>query len=72
MATTQLEPRPRTRSTTYNVSHIFIHTSKELCSKMALGKVGVSHRAQPDWTYECLTRTGPDTQICQTCPAGQD
>ena len=29
-------------------------------------------RAQPDWTYECLTQTGPDTQICWTCPAGQD
>ena len=28
-------------------------------------------RAQPDWTYECLTRTGPDTQICRTGPAGQ-
>ena len=29
-------------------------------------------RAQPDWTYECPTRTGLDTQICRTCPAGQD
>ena len=23
-------------------------------------------------TYECLTQTGPDAQICQTCPAGPD
>ena len=22
--------------------------------------------------YECLTQTGPDAQICRTCPAGLD
>ena len=27
---------------TYSVSHNFIYPSKELCSKMALGEVGVS------------------------------
>ena len=29
-------------------------------------------RPQPDWTCECLTRTGPDIQNCRTCPAGPD
>ena len=30
----------------------------------------ISCRAQPDWAYEFPDRTGPDTQICQTGPAG--
>ena len=29
-------------------------------------------RAQPDWAYEFPDRTGPDTQICRTGPAGPD
>ena len=29
------------------------------------------NRAQPDWAYEFLDRTGPDTQICRTGLAGQ-
>ena len=29
-------------------------------------------RARPDWAYEFPDRTGPDTQICQTGPAGLD
>ena len=29
-------------------------------------------RAQPDWAYEFPERTGPDTQICRTGPAGPD
>ena len=28
-------------------------------------------RARPDWAYEFSDRTGPDTQICRTGPAGQ-
>ena len=27
-------------------------------------------RARPDWAYEFPDRTGPDTQICRTGPAG--
>ena len=27
-------------------------------------------RAEPDWAYEFPDRTGPDTQICRTGPAG--
>ena len=29
-------------------------------------------RARPDWAYEFPDRTGPDTQICRTGPAGPD
>ena len=29
-------------------------------------------RAQQDWAYEFPDRTGPDTQICRTGPAGPD
>ena len=29
-------------------------------------------RAQPDWAFEFPHQTGPDTQICQTGPAGPD
>ena len=29
-------------------------------------------RAWPDWAYEFPDWTGPDTQICWTCPAGPD
>ena len=29
-------------------------------------------RARPDWAYEFPDRTGPDTQICLTGPAGPD
>ena len=29
-------------------------------------------RARPDWAYEFPDRTGPDTQICRTSPAGLD
>ena len=29
-------------------------------------------RAQPDWAYEFLDQTGPDTQICRKGPAGPD
>ena len=29
-------------------------------------------RARPDWAYEFPDRTGPDTQICPTGPAGLD
>ena len=35
-------------------------------------KIVVDFRAQPDWAYEFLDRTGPDTQICRTGPAGPD
>ena len=31
-----------------------------------------SIRARPDWAYEFPDRTGPDTQICRTGPAGLD
>ena len=31
-----------------------------------------SSRARPDWAYEFPDRTGPDTQICRTGPAGPD
>ena len=31
-----------------------------------------SSRAQPDWEYEFPDRTGQDTQICKTGPAGPD
>ena len=30
------------------------------------------NRARPDWAYEFPDRTGPDTQICRTGPAGPD
>ena len=30
------------------------------------------NRAQLDWAYEFPDRTGPDTQICRTGPAGLD
>ena len=30
------------------------------------------NRARPDWAYEFSDWTGPDTQICQTGPAGPD
>ena len=30
------------------------------------------YRARPDWAYEFPDRTGPDTQICRTGPAGPD
>ena len=29
-------------------------------------------RARLDWAYEFLDRTGPDSQICRTGPAGLD
>ena len=29
-------------------------------------------RARPDWAYEFPDRTGPDTLICRTSPAGPD
>ena len=29
-------------------------------------------RVQPDWAYEFPDRTGPDTKICRTGPAGLD
>ena len=32
----------------------------------------VSFRARPDWAYEFPDRTGPDTQIYRTGPAGPD
>ena len=32
----------------------------------------VYSRARPDWAYDFPDRTGPDTQICRTGPAGPD
>ena len=36
------------------------------------GYLRLRTRAQPDWAYEFLDRTGPDSQICRTGPAGPD
>ena len=33
---------------------------------------GPKGRAQPNWAIEFPDRTGPDTQICRTGPAGPD
>ena len=35
-----------------------------------LGPKSIWDRAQPNWSYEFPDRTGPDTQICRTGPAG--
>ena len=42
------------------------------CEKKSLGTTNFSSRAQLDWAYEFLDRTGPDTQICRTGPARPD
>ena len=59
-----------------------IHASMTLKCKIAVTtdtsfrgrevQPGVDPRAQPDWAYEFPDRTGPDTQICRTGPAGPD
>jgi hypothetical protein len=60
-----------------------INTEKRLTIKMISGQFCYSvtyicavlssiigYRAQPDWAYGFPDRTGPDTQICLTGPAG--
>jgi hypothetical protein len=44
-----------------------IHNLKCVCSYISR-----DIRARPDWAYEFPDRTGLDTQICRTGPAGPD
>ena len=52
---------------------LFFKSESESTICSDLGRLGsLEFRAQPDWAYEFPDRTGPDTQICQTGPAGPD
>ena len=45
---------------------------KSVVLELVVGSGEQHTRARPDWAYEFPDRTGPDTQICLTGPAGPD
>ena len=63
----------RTKEKTLSViRNTFDITNVELVEDNFLKISFAETRARPDWAYEFPDRTGPDTQICRTGPAGPD